>query len=170
MKGSIICTIIILILVLFISGPSQAELNVEPDEMKVDLVQGERVQRKITIINNGNTTITGHLWIINVECGYKCPSAHLSIKERELIELEPQESISATVKISSNLLNEPQDITLPIEFYTNDSENHTFLARIHITVHPNYGVYVGIPLIIIISIIFFIFVIKKKKQQINNQE
>jgi hypothetical protein len=162
MRGFIVIIIISMTLFLPFCGSSQGELICEPSEFNIDLVQGEEIQRKITLSNNNNTTISGHIWVVNVKCGLECPNAHLSIKESELIELGPQESTKATIYISSHLFNEPQEITLPIEFYIDGHENKTTVAEIHITVHTNYGIYLGIPLIIIVIIVVLIIVYIKK--------
>lgn len=161
MKRTVVFGAVMVLLIMSLYGSSQAQIVGEPDEFNIDLVQGAETKRDITITNNGNTTLIGHIWVMNVECGWECPSAHLSIGQSEQIELEPGESLEAVIHITSSILNDPQEITLPIVFYTEDHENETTVADIHITVRTNYLVCPGIPAIIIILIIAIIIVIKK---------
>ena len=161
MRSTVISGVVVAFVFLSICGGSQAQIVGNPDEFHVDLVQGQEKERDITITNSGNTTLRGHIWVMNVECGRECPSAHLSIRERELIVLEPGESLKATIHITSSILNDPQEITLPVVFDNEDNEDETTVANIHITVRTNLLIYLGIPLIIIILIIAIIIVIKK---------
>ena len=141
---------------------SIGQIACEPDEFNIDLIQGSSTEKSITITNNGNETITGHISVMNVECGIQCPGAKISIPESELIVLEPDESIIATITISSCILTDVQEITLPIQFYTNYSYDAETIADVNITVHRNYYVYAGIPIIIIVCIIGTIWYLKRK--------
>jgi hypothetical protein len=126
-------------------------------------MQGEETKKEIMIINNGNNTMNGYIEVLGVECGWMCPSSSISI--HEIVDLKPGESIEATITIQSSILNEVQEITFPIHYYPEGSNNFSTITNIHVTIHLNLFIYIGIPLSLIVAVLAIIVYIKRIKHK-----
>jgi len=162
------CFLIFVILVI-LSGESTAEFVTNPHITSIEMQQGSETQSEITVRNNWNISVYGHIYVVNVKCALECPYAHLNNSESEIITFQANESKSFIVFVRSSIFNEVRETTLGLRFEnesTNDKINSTInIGQLHITIKANYGLWGGITIIPISIIIVLVFYLRRRRKK-----
>jgi hypothetical protein len=139
------------------------DFSTDPNSIEISVKRGGSVEKDFLFTNNGNSTLTGTLEEVNLECGIECPT--LVILSDEDVELGPGGSMKVEFKIYSRFANKIQTVDLHIEFESAGGRE-TRIMEITINIQHNYVQYsiCGGFLIVILGVIGY-FVYKKMKKK-----
>jgi|GEM_PF-6770420 len=151
-----------LAIVLIFSGINvESEIIAEPNEFHVKIYPDQNKTFEIMFLNTGNTTISGQVAIVTIRWTSEHPHAYLAIHD---IQLEPGESINTTLTVYS-YPGTTQDVSYPIYYRQNNSENDTEIGTVYITIQTDYWPAILIWTIVIIAVIVIMLALKKFRKK-----
>jgi len=165
-KISLSIAVFLSVIMMIPSGDGKIPMVTENSgSLEYTLYKGDEYEDEVSFENMRNTTMTGTLEAINVECAYHCPFIIL-LSEPEM-NLAPGESMRIKFRIDSDIMNDIGETDLSIDF-TNESGLPISLIEVTINIEHNlplYGIFCFTGILSITLVAFIVYFFRHKKKE-----